>query len=282
MHFRTLTPRNVGDVELGVTIHHPKDPRHGITALANTLQGQWTRHKFRTSSARWLTPLGISRYVTYLLGCVGFSFGVLCFAAAGLGADPLYVFSTGIQKRLHFNSYAVAEGGFAAAMLIFWAIWNRRVPIISPFVTFVLCGRLIDFGKKNEIASYLPYTQWPLMVTGVVLCAYASSLIIMSGIGIRAMDLIAITMVERFRREFWVFKTAMESTLLFTGWLLLGTPSVQLQPGAGIVMGVGTLCFVVFVDLLIQPFMAANRICLGMRNHGLPGDRSSLEYVPQK
>ena len=221
---------------------------------------------------RWLTPsFGARQYVAYLLGCVGFSLGVCFFAWAGLGADPLYVFSTGLQRVLHFNSYAIAEGGFAALMLAVWAIWNKTVPITSPFVTFVLCGRLIDFGKKHELASHMPYTHWPLMITAVVLCAYASSLIIMSGIGIRAMDLVAITMVAKLRKEFWVFKTVLEMLLLFSGWLMLRRPGVQFHPGVGIVMGVGTLFFVVFVDLLIQPFMAANTSFLRMRNHGLRG-----------
>ena len=249
--------------------------RHADQATLDHLRTFQRGHLTRAvkSAARWM-PLSArpSRYATYLLGCIGFSFGVCCFAAAGLGADPLYVFSTGLQKVLHFNSYAIAEGGFAAAMLAIWAVWNRRIPILSPFVTFVLCGCLIDFGKQHDIASHMPYTHWPLMITAVIVCAYASSLIIMSGIGIRAMDLIAITMVEKFRREFWIFKTALETLLLFSGWLMLGTPGVQLHPGKGIVMGIGTLFFVVFVDLLIQPFMAANRTMLGMSNYGLRGE----------
>jgi uncharacterized protein len=219
-----------------------------------------------------LPKFGIRQYVAYLLGCVGFSFGVCCFAWAGLGADPLYVFSTGLQKVLPFvNSYAMAEGGFAAVMLAIWAVWNKKLPIISPFITFVFCGRLIDFGKEHELASYMPYTKWPLMITAVVLCAYASSLIIMSGIGIRAMDLVAITMVQKFKKEFWVFKTLLEVLLLLSGWLMLSRPSVQFHPGVGNVMGVGTLCFVIFVDLLIQPFMVANAKFLKMKNHGLRG-----------
>jgi uncharacterized protein len=218
-----------------------------------------------------LPKFGARQYVAYLLGCVGFSFGVCCFAWAGLGADPLYVFSSGIQKVLGFNSFAIAEGGFAAVMLLIWAVWNKRIPIISPFITFVLCGRLIDFGKEHELAKYMPYDKWPLMITAVLLCAYASSLIIMSGIGIRAMDLVAITMVEKFKKEFWVFKTLLEVLLLLSGWIMLSMPAVQLKPGVGIVMGIGTLFFVIFVDLLIQPFMVANAKFLRMKNHGLRG-----------
>ena len=231
--------------------------------------------------AAWITPrFGARQYVAYLLGCVGFSFGVCCFAWAGLGADPLYVFSTGLQKTLHFNSYAIAEGGFAALMLAVWAIWNKKVPIVSPFVTFLLCGRLIDFGKKHEVASHMPYSHWPLMFTAVILCAYASSLIIMSGIGIRAMDLVAITMVEKFKKQFWIFKTLLEVLLLLSGWIMLSMPSVQFRPGKGIVMGIGTLFFVVFVDLLIQPFMFGNAKYLRMRNHGLRGAHDAAVVAP--
>ena len=52
------------------------------------------------------------------------------------------------------------------------------------------------------------------MLTGVLLCAYGSSYIIMSGIGIRAMDLVAITMVQRWKAPFWVWKTVLELCLL--------------------------------------------------------------------
>ena len=247
-----------------------------LTRPSTTAQGlsATTGRRLGLFLANWLIPrFGVRQYVAYLLGCVGFSFGVVCFAWAGLGADPLYVFSTGIQKVLSFvTSYAVAEGAFAAVMLAIWAVWNKKIPILSPFVTFVLCGRLIDFGKKHELASYVPYTKWPLMLTAVVLCAYASSLIIMSGIGIRAIDLVAITMVQKFKKEFWIFKTLLEVLILFSGWLMLGRPGIKLRPGVGVVMGVGTLFFVVFVDLLIQPFMAANANYLKMKNHGLRGD----------
>ncbi len=240
--------------------------------VLNTTPVPGTAGPRQTVMDRFIPRFGFRQYVAYLLGCVGFSFGVVCFAWAGLGADPLYVFATGLQKVLNFNSYAIAEGGFAALMLAVWAIWNKKIPIISPFVTFVFCGRLIDFGKKHELASFMPFTHWPLMIFAVLLCAYASSLIIMSGIGIRAMDLVAITMVQKLKKEFWVFKTTLEVLLLLSGWLMLGTPGVQLRPGVGIVMGIGTLCFVIFVDLLIQPFMAANAKYLRMKNHGLRGD----------
>ncbi len=210
-----------------------------------------------SSSLRKLFPFSKNQYAVYTVGCLMFSFGVLCFIQANLGADPLYVFSSGLTRHFSWMTIGIAEGGFAALMLAIWAVWNKRRPIFSPFVTFFLCGTLIDIGKHYKIASHMPYAHKPLMVTGAMLCAYASALIIMSGIGIRAMDLIAISLVERTKKPFWVFKSVLEVMLLVTGWLLGGK------------VGLGTMVFLVCVDLLVQPFMRANERFFGMTNHGL-------------
>lgn len=208
----------------------------------------------------WLKPsFTRNQYLVYLVGCVLFSFGACCFIEAKLGTDPLDVFSLGLQQVVPGVTIGAAQGGFAALMLLIWAIWNKKLPILSPFVTFFFCGSLIDFGRHYKLAAQMPYSGYPLMFTGVLLCAYASSYIIMSGIGIRAMDLVAITMVQRWKAPFWVWKTVLESCLLLAGYLMGGP------------VGVGTLCFLGFVDLLIQPMMIANQRLFGMRNMGLRG-----------
>jgi uncharacterized membrane protein YczE len=214
----------------------------------------------------WLKPTFTkNQYFVYLLGCLFFSFGACCFIEAKLGTDPLDVFSLGLQKQAPFVTIGMAQGGFALLMLGIWAGWNKKLPILSPFVTFFFCGSLIDFGRHYLIAAKMPYAGYPLMLTGVMLCAYGSSFIIMSGIGIRAMDLVAITMVHRWKAPFWVWKTVLELGLLVTGYLMGGP------------VGVGTVCFVAFVDLLIQPLMILNARLIGMRNHGLRGKKEMEE-----
>ncbi len=215
---------------------------------------------------QWLKPaFTVNQYLVYLVGCLLFSFGACCFIEAKLGTDPLDVFSLGLQKHAPFISIGMAQGGFALIMLTIWAVWNKKLPILSPFVTFFLCGSLIDFGRHYALASKLPYSGYPLMFTGVFLCAYASSFIIMSGIGIRAMDLVAITMTHRWKAPFWVWKTTLELSLLVAGYLMGGP------------VGVGTVCFLGIVDLLIQPMMIANGKLLGMRNNGLRGAKETTE-----
>jgi len=215
----------------------------------------------------WLVPrFTANQYAVYVAGCLLFSFGACCFIEAKLGTDPLDVFSLGLQKQVG-ATIGMAQGGFALLMLLIWAAWNKKLPIISPFVTFFFCGTLIDLGRHYKVAALLPGAHasggYPLMIVAVLLCAYASSFIIMSGIGIRAMDLVAITMVYKWKAPFWVWKTVLECGLLLSGYLMGGP------------VGVGTLCFLGFVDLLIQPMMIANQKIFGMRNMGLRGKADS-------
>lgn len=212
----------------------------------------------------WIRPNFKARQIAiYVIGCVLFSFGANFFIYSKLGTDPLDVFSLGLVKHVSFMSVGIAQGGFAAICLLIWAIWNKRLPLISPFVTFFFCGTLIDLwmGEKlrhgANIASFVPLPPYPLMISGVILCAYGSSLIIMSGIGIRSMDLVAITMVHKWKVPFWAAKGVLEVILLASGWLLGGP------------LGIGTVFFLGFVGWLIQPLMWMNGRFLRLQNYGL-------------
>jgi uncharacterized membrane protein YczE len=209
-----------------------------------------------------LLPLRYARsqYALYLAGCVLFALGATCFIEAGLGTDPLDVFALGVRDHTALT-VGLAQGAFAALMLVAWAALKRRVPSLWPFVTFVFCGTMIDLWLHSGLLGATPLPDGALMLVGVALCALGSAYIIMSGIGIRAMDLVAIALVERTGRPFWLFKAISEVALLATGWALGGP------------VGVGTVFFLVFVGFLIQPVMALNGKLVGLPNHALPDVR---------
>jgi uncharacterized protein len=205
--------------------------------------------------ARWHA----SQIAMYLLGCVVFSLGAKFFIDSDLGTDPLDVLCIGITHHL-----PVSIGGAAAivaiAFLVVWSAWNRKRPPLTPFVTTFGVGLLIDLWNilhlEQWTTPFLP-ASWILAI-GLFLCSYGSALIIMSGIGIRIMDLVAITMIERWGWSFFRAKMSLEILLFGTGWLLGGP------------VGVGTLAFLALVGTLIQPFMWANNRFLSLRNHGIP------------
>lgn len=202
-------------------------------------------------------PLGHrrSQYGLYLAGCVLFSIGATCFIEAQLGTDPLDVFALGVRDHTPLT-VGLAQGGFAALMLVVWTGLMRRAPSVWPFITFLFCGTLIDVLLATTWIANVATPDLALMLVGVGLCAFGSAYIIMSGIGIRAMDLVALALTERTGRPFWVFKAVLEALLLAVGWLLGGP------------VGVGTVFFLVFVGFLIQPVMAINARVARLPNYG--------------
>ena len=97
----------------------------------------------------------------------------------------------------------------------------------------------------------------PLMLAALLIDAYASALIIMSGIGIRVMDLMAISFVKKLG---WRFLWAK---LLFE----VGFVAIALAFGGPV--GMGTVGFLAIVGTLIPPMMWANERFMRLPNHGL-------------
>jgi uncharacterized membrane protein YczE len=197
------------------------------------------------------------RLGVYLAGCVLFSLGATFFIGSDLGTDPLDVFVLGVREHVPIT-IGLGQATVAAVCIAIWASWNRRRPIVSPFVTFFFCGSLIDLLLLVELADATHLHRVALMVIAGFLCAYGSALIIMSAIGIRAMDLVAITMVKRWYWPFWAAKGSLEAILLTSGWAFGGP------------VGVGTVWFLVSVNLLIPSMISATVRMTSLTNHGLP------------
>jgi uncharacterized membrane protein YczE len=173
-----------------------------------------------------------------------------------MGTDPLDVFALGLMKHAPVT-VGMSQTAVAVICLATVASWTRKRPLLSPLFTFFLCGSIIDLLRWSEPAQGLRIAPAPLLVLAVLLCAYGSALIIMSGFGIRAIDLLAITMTARWRWPFWAAKGLIESSLMVFGFLMGGP------------LGVGTVCFLAGVDLLIQPLIRVNSGIFRMKNFGL-------------
>lgn len=198
------------------------------------------------------------QFSIYLLGCLLFSFGAKFFIDSHLGTDPLDVMVIGIVNRIGLT-IGVVSGLISIVFLGIWSIWNKKVPPISPFITMFFVGSLIDLWNLLKLENLTnPILQpYALLTIAVILAAYGSSLIIMSGIGIRIMDLVAITMVEKLRWHFFYAKMSLEIFFVVTG-VLLGGP-----------FGIGTFAFLAFVSPGIVLFMSANEKYFKLPNYGL-------------
>lgn len=193
----------------------------------------------------------------YLAGCLVFSGGAYLFIHSNLGTDPLDVFALGLQEHIPVT-VGLSQATVAAICLAVVAAWTRTRPLLSPLFTFFFCGSLIDLLRWSDPATALPLPAPGTLACAVLLCAYGSALIIMSGFGIRAIDLLALTMTSKWRWPFWAAKGIIEASLMAFGFLMGGP------------LGIGTICFLVGVDLLIQPLIRANSRVFRIPNLGLP------------
>ncbi|MFF0144094.1 NADPH:quinone reductase-like Zn-dependent oxidoreductase [Amycolatopsis sulphurea] len=193
----------------------------------------------------------------YLVGCAFFSVGAYLFIHSELGTDPLDTFALGVLRHLPLT-VGVVQLVVAVVCVGIVAVWTRKRPLVAPLFTFFFCGSLIDLQLRVDWLRGSAVPPVVILAAGTVACSYGSALIIMSGFGIRSIDLLAITIVRNWRWPFWAGKGLIEFTLLSTGYLL-GGPA-----------GLGTVFFLVGVDLLIQPLVWVNDRLLGLINHGLP------------
>jgi uncharacterized protein len=206
-------------------------------------------------------PLTTERIVIYIAGCLLFSLGVKMFIDAARGTDPLHAMILGIVATVDrpLVGVGVVESLLTAAFLLAWMVWNKRLPPLMTFVTMAAVGFLIDLwnalGLERWTSAYLD--PWPLMALALASVSYASALIIMSGIGIRVMDLLAITFVRKLGWHFLWAKLFFEASFVLVA-LAFGGP-----------VGLATLAFVLMVGTLIPPMMWATNRAFGIINYGL-------------
>ena len=200
------------------------------------------------------------RLAMYLGGCLCFSLGVKLFIDADLGVDPFHAMTIGLVQAVDvpYLQIGFMDGIVTAVLLIVWTIWNRRLPPLTIFVTMLVIGFLIDAWNWLGLdTSALVGSRALPLLGGLLLNAYGSSLIIMSGIGIRVVDLVALSLVKHLGTRFYVSKLALEAGFLLAGFLLGGP------------VGIAAAAFVCVVGPFVEPLIWANRRFLKLPDHGL-------------
>lgn len=208
------------------------------------------------------------QYYLYVFGILIFSLGAKCFIDSHLGTDPLDVLCIGMTRHLPIT-IGIASGIVAIVFLSVWSFWNKKIPPLTPFITTFAVGLLIDFWNHIQIeAMTAQLSSYAILGFGLLLCSFASALVIMSGIGIRIMDLVSITIIEKWGWSFFAAKMVLEVLMFAVGWALGGP------------VGIGTVGFLALVGTMIQPFMWVNNKFLSIPNYGLASstDNTTVPY----
>jgi uncharacterized membrane protein YczE len=174
--------------------------------------------------------------------------GLVLYGLAGalqvrstLGLDPWDVLHQGIARHtgLAIGTIVILVG---AAVLLFW-IPLRQWPGVGTVCNVVLIG--VSMNSSLEMLPHVNAGIWRVgdMVAGVLLCGVATGMYIGANLGPGPRDGLMTGLARVTGRSIRLTRTAIEVTVLASGWLLGGT------------VGIGTVLFAVSIGPLAQLFL---------------------------
>jgi uncharacterized membrane protein YczE len=164
---------------------------------------------------------------------------------AGLGVDPWDVFHQGLSRRLGLGvgTWAIIVG---ACVLALWIPLRQR-PGLGTLSNVLVIGAVIDLALATIPAPRNLAVRSLLMVSGVGLNGVATGAYISAGLGPGPRDGLMTGLAAR-GHSIRLVRTAMELTVLASGWVLGGT------------VGIGTVVYALGIGPLAHIFIPLLRI----------------------
>ena len=180
------------------------------------------------------------RVVQLYLGLVLYGFSASLLVLAGLGLDPWDVFHQGLARHtpLAIGTWAIVVGG---GVLLLW-IPLRQKPGFGTLSNVVMVGGTMDVVLGVLSPPHALAARIACLLAGVLLNGVATGLYIGAGLGPGPRDGLMTGLAAR-GHSIRVVRTALELTVLATGWLLGGT------------VGVGTVLYAVSIGPLAHVFI---------------------------
>nr|WP_051187927.1 membrane protein [Nocardia tenerifensis] len=200
----------------------------------------------------------IRRLVALYVGLWLYGFSMAVMVRAGLGLDPWDVFHQGVARHVPI-SFGAVTAATGVAVLLAWIPLRQR-PGLGTVSNVVVIAVSVDVGLWLLPAWEMIAARVGAMGAAVLLNAIATVLYIGAGMGPGPRDGLMTGLVRRTGVSVWVVRTAIEVTVLSTGWLLGGS------------VGIGTLVYAFGIGPLIQLLIPAV-------NRHLPGFQKADEPV---
>jgi uncharacterized membrane protein YczE len=190
---------------------------------------------------RRLVPPPRPRRLTQLYaGLVLYGFSDALMLLAGLGVDPWDVFHQGLSRRfgLGVGTWAIIVG---AIVLALWIPLRQR-PGFGTVSNVIVVGAVIDLCLATIPAPHGLTPRVFVLLAGVGLNGVATGAYIGAGLGPGPRDGVMTGLAAR-GHSIRVVRTAIELTVLVSGWLLGGT------------VGVGTVVYALAIGPLAHIFI---------------------------
>lgn len=205
------------------------------------------------------------RAAALLGGLTLYGFSMALMVRAGLGLDPWDVFHQGLSLRTGL-SIGPASAVVGVAVLLAWIPLRNR-PGIGTLANVVVIAVSVDAALSVLPAPAAVPARVAVMLAAVVLNAVATVLYIGAGLGPGPRDGLMTGLVARTGRSVRLVRTAIEVTVLVSGWLLGGS------------VGAGTVVYALGIGPLVQLILRltpARAPALGSRSDRGPAAADQL------
>jgi uncharacterized membrane protein YczE len=197
------------------------------------------------------------RLVQLYGGLVLYGISSSLLVLANLGLDPWNVFHQGLSRTfgLAIGTWAIIIG---VVVLLLWIPLHQR-PGLGTVSNVVLIGLTMNVVLGHVHPPHLLSVRIAYLLLGVLLNGIATGAYIGAGLGPGPRDGLMTGLAGR-GHSIRVVRTALELTVLATGWLLGGR------------VGVGTVVYAVAIGPLAHVFIP-------LFSHGRPAPEGALEAV---
>ena len=187
-----------------------------------------------------MPPPRLRRLTQLFAGLVLYGFSDALMLLAGLGVDPWDVFHQGLSRRfgLGVGTWAIIVG------LVVLALWIplRQRPGFGTVSNVIVVGSVIDLCLATMPAPHGLASRTVVLLAGVFLNGVATGAYIGAGLGPGPRDGLMTGLAAR-GHSIRVVRTALELTVLVSGWLLGGT------------VGIGTVVYALAIGPLAHIFI---------------------------
>lgn len=161
------------------------------------------------------------------------SFGISCYYACALGADPISVFVDG-QHQLFSLTYGQVTTINNLILVTLMFIFARRYFNIGTIVSCFLTGPLIDLFE-GALRNAFPAESAPvwvkiaMLLTGVLVLGAGAGLFVATDLGVGAFDFPPLVVRDRTGWKLSRIRIVMDAMYVAVGWLMGG------------IVGIGTI-----------------------------------------
>jgi uncharacterized membrane protein YczE len=190
-------------------------------------------------------PPRARRLTQLFAGLLLYGFSASLLLLAGLGVDPWDVLHQGLSRRfgLGVGTWTIIVGVF---VLLLWVPLRQR-PGIGTLSNAVLIGAVMNVCLATIPSPSGLAARFALMLTGVFMNGVATGAYIGAGLGPGPRDGLMTGLAAR-GHSIRLVRTAIELTVLASGWLLGGT------------VGIGTVVYALAIGPLAHVFIPLLRI----------------------